>query len=461
MKNRFLLYIEEPETLKNVQNVLQEEGYQVAVAKDEDELCQQAATEDVAGIISEAKIMTCPGNPLLRYLYKTVPHQKIVLLTELSYLSESQEALKMGCEMFIPKPITKQDLLRSISALFKPVETFEFDETKYARVGIEDFIYGRSIPYRIYVRLKNRRFCKIADKGENIDLELIDQCKARGLGELWLEKKDFDRYVKEAQHYVHTAVNDEDLENKKKTRLIAHACEVATENLRIMGITEANLVSAKDTLVNALSVLSSNSSALGVLEAMDGQPDTSYTKAATSGILCGLLADVMGWLSEKNRLTLALGGYLHDVGLNYLPLELQTLSETEMTEEQFSDYSRHPRIGAEELTKFSGVPDEVITIVQQHHENRAGTGFPDRLPSDKISPMASIVSLVDNYCSVYLRKHSKENPSPTSLLQNLVEEYPHWFDQNSILALEMLLTYSDKNEAAKKYEAATKEKKQS
>ena len=48
------------------------------------------------------------------------------------------------------------------------------------------------------------------------------------------------------------------------------------------------------------------------------------------------------------------------------------------------------------------VPDDVVSIVYEHHENSIGQGFPQRLRDVKMHPLAKVVALADAYATLII-----------------------------------------------------------
>ena len=57
------------------------------------------------------------------------------------------------------------------------------------------------------------------------------------------------------------------------------------------------------------------------------------------------------------------------------------------------------------------MPSDVIQMVQQHHENCAGTGYPMGFKRNRIHPLARLISLADEFCNLVL-KNPNGDPIP-------------------------------------------------
>ena len=99
---------------------------------------------------------------------------------------------------------------------------------------------------------------------------------------------------------------------------------------------------------------------------------------------------------------------LHDIGKVKLPPEILEMRPSEMSEAQLEEYKKHPEIGAELLLQYPFITPLVCQMVAQHHEVQDGSGFPKGLKTIKITTMAKIISVADEF--VHHIMETKEDP---------------------------------------------------
>jgi HD-GYP domain-containing protein (c-di-GMP phosphodiesterase class II) len=58
--------------------------------------------------------------------------------------------------------------------------------------------------------------------------------------------------------------------------------------------------------------------------------------------------------------------------------------------------------GADLLRGMPSIPDDLVAIILEHHENAVGQGYPRRLRDFKMNPLAKIVALADRFCEITL-----------------------------------------------------------
>ena len=92
---------------------------------------------------------------------------------------------------------------------------------------------------------------------------------------------------------------------------------------------------------------------------------------------------------------LRVGAFIHDLGNMAVPEEV--LRKADDLNEQERELMKVHTIMGDSMAKQLDFPDEVRPIVRSHHEQWAGTGYPDRLAGEEIPFSARIVSLADVY----------------------------------------------------------------
>ena len=91
---------------------------------------------------------------------------------------------------------------------------------------------------------------------------------------------------------------------------------------------------------------------------------------------------------------IGIAALLHDVGKIYEVFGPILRSPGRLTPEQFAIIQTHPAKGAELVSKVSQLQD-VVPIIQAHHERWDGRGYPDRIVGASIPLGARVIALAD------------------------------------------------------------------
>jgi putative two-component system response regulator len=115
------------------------------------------------------------------------------------------------------------------------------------------------------------------------------------------------------------------------------------------------------------------------------------------GLLSERMAAVLG-LDERLRMTVRIGGYLHDIGKIGIA-DAILLKPGRLTDEETAEMRRHSEIGTAILEVHEAMAD-IGQIVRHHHERWDGQGYPARLAGLDIPLGARIIAVVDAFSAM-------------------------------------------------------------
>ena len=98
--------------------------------------------------------------------------------------------------------------------------------------------------------------------------------------------------------------------------------------------------------------------------------------------------------AEQDNLKLAM--LLYDIGNTMIPDEIFK-NQKPLNEEEKEEIHKHPVIAAKEILAPISSVAEVLPIIEKHHENWDGTGYPSKIKGEEIPMSSQIVLLVDSY----------------------------------------------------------------
>jgi putative two-component system response regulator len=118
-------------------------------------------------------------------------------------------------------------------------------------------------------------------------------------------------------------------------------------------------------------------------------------------------------LGSDDLVALRRGAFLHDIGKIAIP-DRVLLKPTRLTRREYALIKTHPVVGDELVRAFRSL-DAVRGIVRHHHERLDGRGYPDGLAGDEIPLLAQIVTIVDVYDALTMRRpYRKAMSSPAA-----------------------------------------------
>lgn len=116
---------------------------------------------------------------------------------------------------------------------------------------------------------------------------------------------------------------------------------------------------------------------------------------------------------------IGIAGLLHDVGKSKIPLEILN-KPAKLDDNEFAIMKQHPLLGYEILKDKKEFTPAIPLAVLQHHEKMNGRGYPLGLTSDKITPFAKIMSVVDVYDALVTQRPYKKAFSQRTAIEMIM-----------------------------------------
>lgn len=100
-------------------------------------------------------------------------------------------------------------------------------------------------------------------------------------------------------------------------------------------------------------------------------------------------------LPEADLNTLRIGGLFHDIGKIGVP-DAILQKNGKLDADEYSQIKQHPNIGVHILS-HAKIFQNILPIVEHHHEKYDGTGYPGKLAGENIPYLARIASIADSF----------------------------------------------------------------
>ncbi len=150
---------------------------------------------------------------------------------------------------------------------------------------------------------------------------------------------------------------------------------------------------------------------LDVVRAYD---DITYQHCLlVSGLAVGFAME-LGMTSGGQRL-IAQAALVHDIGKAVIPHTILSKAGP-LTATQTAVMRTHAAAGHDMLVRQGGFDPQLLDIVRHHHEYLDGSGYPDRLRGEQVSPLVRLVTICDIYAALIERRPYKKPISPPDAL---------------------------------------------
>jgi putative nucleotidyltransferase with HDIG domain len=178
-----------------------------------------------------------------------------------------------------------------------------------------------------------------------------------------------------------------------------------------------------------------------ILNGVRSHDDYTYAHSMRVATMLSLLGHAAGFNTDE-KLLLASGGLLHDVGKMFIPHAILN-KPGRLTEDEFEVMKSHVPHTIEYLKKSSDIPHSIFIIAEQHHEKLDGTGYPFGLAGSQLNELARMAAVVDVFSALTDRRIYKDPMEPEKAITIMEDEMARHLDSTYIKLFKTILYDAD------------------
>ncbi len=126
-------------------------------------------------------------------------------------------------------------------------------------------------------------------------------------------------------------------------------------------------------------------------------------------------------LSKEEIDNLRIAMLLYDIGNLLVPQEIFRKTAP-LTDEEKNSIKEHPVIAAKKILNPISYIQEIIPIIESHHENWDGSGYPANLSKDEIPVSSQIILIVDAFFALIEQRPYRDKMSPAEALELIKQD---------------------------------------
>lgn len=428
-----ILIADDEAALREVlRDILVGEGHDVTEVADGFAGCEALKKTDFDLVIADMQMPKMSGIELLKWVKLNRP-LPFMLITGFSNLFETKQAFDLGANDFVTKPFTKKDINEAVARAVAHDQQASEASKLYCKIPIEDFVSTTGFKVNVYARLSDTKFVRVAHKGDPIPVERVENYQNKGVHYLYAKKEEFAKVVGFNLELSNAITSSKSIPQAKKLRFLKYTSELVLEHCFVNGLDKEAFDQASECLNVCLSIISENETLFETLEVLNRHSNWLYAHSLGVSIYSVMIARKLGWKGQATLFKLAVAGLLHDIGSKELPPELLTKPRSQMSQEERSLYETHPTRGRD-LLRDIGLPDDIIQIVHEHHEDGSGQGYPRRITKQKIHPLVRLVALADKFCYLVVKSPTADPITPDQAYAKIATQTAGDIDQKELLA---------------------------
>jgi putative nucleotidyltransferase with HDIG domain len=313
-------------------------------------------------------------------------------------------------------------------------------------IPIEDLRSKSSAAVNLYLRLSDSKVVLWFKAGSNISPIALDKLVGKGVTELHVTADDFRAYVGTHISIASSIVGSEHTNAGSKLAVVEEASISVLHEIQSMGFNREVFMHAKLS-TDVISTMAENHNQFGqFVMQMEQRAGSHVNHSVAVSMVATMISLKMGWSNPQVLEKIALGAFLHDVGMLKLPKDIQEKPVNKLSHNDLIVYQSHSELGRDMLRGLSFISDDVAAIVYQHHETSTGTGYPTGMKDMQLNPLAKVVALANEFCELAFKNPQQQQhlTAHDAIVQiELAMAQP--FHKDSFAALKNLVTKEKKN----------------
>lgn len=245
------------------------------------------------------------------------------------------------------------------------------------------FRAGPAQPFVLYCE-RSIPFTRAARK--RLETNKVEQLYIRGK-----ERKEYHQYL--AGH-LEAILRDPKLSIKEKSGILYDSAQAVVEDVLSKPPSRNTIDRGKDIVQQTIGFMTSDGFMIEHLLRTISCDYYLYTHSVNVVAYSIALAIHAGFRNPATLRETANGALLHDIGKS--TLDARILNKTgALSPAEWEAVQAHPAAGHRMLREVGNVGEIALDVILHHHERLNGSGYPDGLEGDALSPSVQIVTIAD------------------------------------------------------------------
>jgi len=234
------------------------------------------------------------------------------------------------------------------------------------------------------------KYVKLNYANENF-VDILRKLQQKDVEEVYITKTDCQQLLSKVSDSLSSkSFYDPNTAQEKKVENLSAAMETVKTVINQLGVETETVQLLKTINLRAMTLLSESPSIFAFIKAFRKNCSEEFLLSILTNYVMALVIDKFPWKSDQVKEKGALASMMCDMILT--KEDFNILREWKINGGTLPDkIRRHPSIIAENL-KLNRliVPQETITIIEQHHEKPDGTGFPHGITGARFNQLSAI-----------------------------------------------------------------------
>jgi putative nucleotidyltransferase with HDIG domain len=309
-------------------------------------------------------------------------------------------------------------------------------------ITMDDIVPNVNLPGDVFFKLSEDNFVVIGREGTREqfrELHFFDKIRNSSI---YIKKPDLRKFSSLKVLSASEIMKSDKASVETKVTTLSQTLNTVFTCIDQLGFNNEALGNSKFIANSVLKIINDTPKLTTLMSIMNSISEDLVRHSMAVSMVSALISQSKGWNNPSILEKMALGAILHDIGLKEYPKEFLAKPRVEYTAEDLEYYQKHAFRGVEILRTVENVPQEVMAIVYEHHENSIGQGFPRALRDVRLHPFSKVVALADTFCELAFK--DTQNPtarSPDEALNFIEHTLGQPFNKECFVALKNVLTF--------------------
>ncbi len=309
-------------------------------------------------------------------------------------------------------------------------------------ITMDDIVPNVNLPGDVFFKLSENNFVVIGREGTREqfkDLHFFDKIKNANI---YIKKPDLRKFSSLKVLNASEVMKNNKLPVEAKISTLSQTLNTVFISIDQLGFNNEALGHTKFIANSVLKIIDETPKLSSLMSIMNSISEDLIRHSMAVSMVSVLISQSKGWNNPSILEKMALGALLHDIGLKEYPKEFLAKPRVEYTAEDLEYYQKHAFRGIEILKTVENIPQEVMAIVYEHHENSIGQGYPRSLRDVRLHPFSKVVALADAFCELTFK--DTQNPTmrtPEEAIYFIEHTLGQPFNKECFTALKNVLTF--------------------
>lgn len=268
----------------------------------------------------------------------------------------------------------------------------------------------------------NGKFIKL-NYSEDLFVEILRKLQQKDVQEVFIKNADCERLIESIKESLSSkSFYDPKTIQEKKVEAISAAMEIVKNIINQLGVDAETVKLLKDINNRAMTLLSESPSIFVFIKQFKKKCSEEFLLSILTNYVMSLMIDKFQWSTDQVKEKGALASMMCDMTLNkedFKALRLWQKNGGELSQK----LRQHPANIAEYLKKNRQiVPNETITIIEQHHELPDGKGFPIGILSNRFNQL-SCIFIISQQFTEGLHESAYDYEKRIQIISGIREKY--------------------------------------